>query len=114
MKLFIKFALLAVLLSTVFGCVTSDENFEVRLTPPGDFNPVFMTYKELPGEKAIMVAVDPGGRWAFGFDHSQSSVEEAVKIATEKCNSARKNHDVFTEAKVFAINDEVIYYDHLK
>jgi len=114
MKLFIKFALLAVLLFTVFGCATSEENFEARLTPPDAFSLIFMGYKELPGEKAIMVAVDPGGRWAYGLDHSQNSTEEAVQNATEKCDSARKNNNVFTKAKVFAINNDVIYYDQFK
>ena len=109
MKLFVKFALLAVLLSTVFGCTTSGEKFEARLTPPDAFNPTFLRYKELPGEKVIVVAVDPGGRWAFGYDHGRDNLQEAAKNAAVKCDIARKKHKVFTKAKIFAINDEVVY-----
>jgi hypothetical protein len=113
MKLFIKFALLATLLSTVFGCATSGgDKFEARLAPPDSFNAIFMRYKEKPGEKVIVVAVDPGGRWAYGYDHGKGSLEEAAKNAAFKCDRARKEHNVFTKAKIFAINDEVVYYDN--
>lgn len=114
MKLIIKSVLLAALLAAVFGCATSDDGFEARLAPPDAFNPTFMTYKEMPGQKVMAVAVDPGGRWAFGFDHSQDTLEEAEEKALAKCNSARENYDVFSKAKIFAINDEVVYYDEFK
>jgi len=114
MKLFIKLSLLAVLLSALFGCASSGEKFEARLSPPDGFNPVFMRYKEKPGQKVIVVAVDPGGRWAFGFDHSRDTVEEAAKNAAMKCDTAREKHKVFTKAKIFAINDEVVYYDEFE
>ena len=111
MKLFAKFALLAVLLSTVFGCATSGERFEARLTPPDAFNPVFLRYKEHGGEKIMVVAVDPGRRWAFGYAHSKDTLQEAAEAAAVKCDKARKKHKVFTKAKIFAINDEVVYYN---
>ena len=114
MKLFAKAALFAVLLSTVFGCATSSDRFEARLTPPDGFNPIVMRYKQLPGEKVIVVAVDPGGRWAFGYDHGQGSLQEAAKNAAMKCDKARAKHKVFTKAKIFAINDEVVYYNEFK
>jgi len=110
MKLLTKFALLMILLSTVFGCATTENKKETLLQPPAEsFNPVFLGYKEKPGEKVLVVAVDPGGRWAFGYDHSQVSIEEAAKNAAIKCDSAREEHKVFTKAKIFAINDKVVY-----
>ncbi|MBC8206466.1 MAG: hypothetical protein ISR85_02235 [Kiritimatiellales bacterium] len=114
MKPFVKFALLAILLSALFGCANSGEPFEVRLAPPDTFNPVFMRYKERPGEKVIVVAVDPGGSWAFGYDHSRDNLQEAAMNAAMKCDKAREKHKVFTKAKIFAINDEVVYYDQFK
>lgn len=114
MKLLMKFALLAVLLSSVFGCATSGEKFEARLTPPDSFNPIFLRYKELPGEKVLVVAIDPGGRWAFGYDHGQASLQEAAENAAIKCDKARKKFKVFTKAKIFAINDEVVYNNEFK
>ncbi|QHI69269.1 hypothetical protein [Tichowtungia aerotolerans] len=114
MKLFVKFAVLAVILSTIFGCATSDgEKFEVRLRPPEEFNPYFLKYKELPGQKVLVVAVDPGGRWACAYDHDRGTLREAAENAAIKCDKARKKHNVFTKAKIFAINDEVVYYNDL-
>lgn len=114
MKLFIKSAVLIVLLSTVFGCATSGDKFEARLAPPDSLNPIFMGYKELPGEKVMTIAVDPGGSWAFGLDHSRATIEEAAKNATIKCDKARKDYNIFTKAKIFAINNDVVYYDQFK
>jgi len=114
MKLFTKFALLAVLLSSVFGCATSGDKFQARLTPPDAFNPIFMSYKELPGEKVLVVAVDPGGRWAFGYDYGQDDLTVAAENAAIKCDKARKKFKVFTKAKIFAVNNEVIYNNEFK
>ena len=114
MKLFAKFALIAVLLSALFGCVNPGESFQVRLTPPDTFNPVFLRYKETSGEKVIVVAIDPGGNWAFGYDHSRDTLQEAAMNAAMKCDKAREKHKVFTKARIFAINDTVVYYDEFK
>jgi len=111
MKLLIKTVLLVTLLATLFGCASSGDKFEARLAPPDEFNLKFQQYKQLPGEKAMVIAVDPGGRWAFGFDHSQSDVQEAAKNAATKCDTAREKFGVFTKGKLFAVNDEVVYYD---
>ncbi len=109
MKTFIKFVLLSALLATVYGCASG--TYETRLTPPEAMNPVFLRYKELPGQKVFVVAVDPTGEWAFGYDHSRATLAEAAENAAMKCDKARKKHKVFAKAKLFAINDEVVYYD---
>jgi hypothetical protein len=74
-------------------------------------NPVFLRYKELPGQKVMTVAVDPTGQWAFGYDHSRATLEEAAQTAAVKCDAAREKHKVFTRAKLFAVNDEIVYYN---
>ena len=109
MKLFIKFTLLAVLFSSVIGCATSGDYAQINLHPPDSFNPIFHRYKALPEEKVLVIAVDPGGRWSFGYDHSRESLQEAAENAATKCDRARKKHKVFTKATIFAINDEVVY-----
>lgn len=114
MKALIKIALAAVLLSMVYGCASSGEKFETRTAPPDAFSPVFLRYKELPGQKVCVLAVDPTGEWAFGYDHSKATLEEAAQVATVKCDKARKKHKVFTRAKLFAINNEIVYYDRQK
>ena len=114
MKLFIKSAVLLSLLFTVFGCASSGDKFETRLAPPDEFNLKFQQYKEMPGEKIMVVAVDPNGRWAFGYDHSQNDLKEAAKNAAAKCDQAREEFDVSSKGKLFAINDQVVYYDEFE
>jgi hypothetical protein len=109
MKALIKISILSVLLSTVCGCVGG--SYEIRLPPPEALNPVFLRYKELPGQKVFVVAVDQTGQWAFGYDHSRTNLQEAAQNAAVKCDKARKKHQVFAKAKLFAINNEVVYYD---
>ncbi|NOU36543.1 MAG: hypothetical protein HOO88_07215 [Kiritimatiellaceae bacterium] len=109
MKTLIRFALLSALLATVCGCAS--KTYETRLAPPTAFNPVFLQYKELPGQKVMVLAVDPNGQWAFGYDHSRTTLAEAAENAAIKCDKARKKHLVFTKAKLFAVNDEIVYYN---
>jgi hypothetical protein len=111
MKSLIKLVLIFVLLSTIYGCATSGGNYETRLPPPEAMNPVFMRYKQLPGQKVFVVAVDPNTQWAFGYDHSRETLEEAAQNAAIKCDNAREKHKVFSKARLFAVNDEIVYYN---
>ena len=115
MKPFITFALLSAVLMTLCGC--KSEPYETRYAPPDAFSPVFLRYKEVPGQKVMVVAIDPTplglGRepnWAFGYDDSRTTLEEATTNAIIKCDKARKKHKVFTKGTIFAINDEVVYF----
>ncbi|MDD3277109.1 MAG: hypothetical protein PHP93_08685 [Kiritimatiellales bacterium] len=108
MKNFIKVAVLSALLATVFGCASG--TYETRLDPPDAFNPIFMQYKDLPGQKIMVIAVDLTGQWAFGYDGGRATLEEAAENAAIKCDKARDKHQVFTTAKLFAVNDEIVYY----
>jgi len=111
MKKLITLLLLSLLLSALCGCATTDEKYETLLRPPDAFNPVYLRYQELEGEKIMVVAIDMGGHWAFGYDHDRDTLAEAAENAAIKCDKARKKHKVFTKAKLFAVNDEVVYYD---
>ncbi len=108
MKKFIRFALLSTLLATLCGCTSG--TYEARLDPPKAFNTHFMDYKSMPGQKVMLIAVDPTGQWAFGYDHSRTNLAEAAENAAIKCDIARKKLKVFTKAKLFAVNDEIVYY----
>lgn len=111
MKIWIRSAVICGLMLTLFGCATSSQQYETRLQPSEGFNPIFLKYKELPGEKVIVVAVDPSGNWAFGYDHGKTSLSEAAEVAATRCDKARENFKVFSKAKIFAINNQVVYYD---
>ena len=111
MKLLVKLTILAALITTAFGCATSDKQFEMRLQPPTDFDKAYMRYQEQEGQKIIVIAVDPDGTWAYGHDQNRETIEEAAKNAAINCDLARKKHKVHTKAKIFAINDEIVYYN---
>jgi len=117
MKTFIKLVLLSAVLATLCGCAS--EPFETRYAPPDAFSPVFLRYKEMPGQKVMVVAIDPTPlgvsrepNWAFGYDDSRATLEEAAENAAIKCDKARKKHKVFAKGKIFAINDEVVYFNN--
>ena len=112
MKKLLQLILMSVVLVSICGCATTDrKKYETRLRPPDEFNPVWMRYQELPGEKVMVIAVDMDGAWAFGYDHGLSSLAEAAESATIKCDKTRKQHKVFTKPKLFAVNDKIVYYD---
>ena len=111
MKTLLKVALLSALLSTLYGCASSGEKFETRLAPPNAFSPYFLQYTKLPGQKVMVVAVDPTGQWAFGMDYNRATLEEAAQSAAVKCDKERKKHTIFSKAKLFAVNDEIVYYN---
>lgn len=111
MKKLLKIALLFALLSTLYGCASSGEKFETRLAPPDAFNPYFIGYQQFSGQKVMVVAVDPTGQWAYGIGHDKKTLEEAAQEAAVKCDKEREKHKVYAKAKLFAINDEIVYYN---
>jgi len=111
MKRIITLCLLSGVFFAFHSYASPNEKFEIRRRPPEALNPVFLRYQGLPQQKVIVIAVDAGGNWAFGYDHSRSSLEEAAKAATVKCDAARKKNKVRAKAKLFAINDDIVYYD---
>jgi hypothetical protein len=110
MKSLIKIVLLSVLVSAVYGCASSGEKFETRLRPPDIFNPYYLAYTKLPGQKVCVVAVDPDGKWAFGYEGARETIEAAAEHATADCDQQRDKFNIHAKAKLFAVNDEIVYY----
>lgn len=109
MKSLMKIVLLSVLISVVYGCASSGEKFETRLKPPEAFNTYFMSYTELQGPKICVIAVDATGEWAFGYSAGKT-LEDAAQKASISCDRQRDKLKVFSKAKLFAVNDEIVYY----
>ena len=108
MKSLVKVILLSVLMSAFYGCAS--KNFESRLRPPDSFNPYYLQYTQLPGQKVCVVAVGMDGRWAFGMEGGRDTLEAAAKHATADCDEQRDKFHVFAKARLFAVNDEIVYY----
>ena len=114
MKSLVKVVLLAALLASVYGCASSGEKEKVtHLRPPDLFNPYYMAYTKLPGQKVCVIAVDPDGKWAYGYASGRATLEEAAAKAAESCDASRTRYRVFAEPKLFAINDKIVYYDNI-
>lgn len=112
MKSVVRSFIASILLVTIVGCATNGkEAFQPRLPPPDVMSPVYLRYLEEPDNKVFVVAVDPDGTWAFGYDFGKASVEEAARSAAQKCDAARERHGVHTKGSIFAINDEIVYYN---
>lgn len=109
MKKLLMLVVLTASFAMITGCASTGD-YETHLRPPEAMNPIFMRYKQLPEPKIFVVAVDPTGQWAFGYDHSAASLEEAARNAAIKCDTARKKHQVFSPARLFAVNNDIVYY----
>jgi hypothetical protein len=105
----VQFVFLACLLAIICGCASG--TYETRLPPPDEFNTHWMQYKDMPGQKVMVIAVDPTGQWAFGYDANRTTLKEAAESAALKCDKAREKHKVFSRAKLFAINNDIVYHD---
>ena len=109
MKSLIKIVLLSVLLSSVYGCASSGKQHEIRLRPPEAFNTYYLGYTKLQEPKVCVIAVDASGEWAFGYS-AGTTLEDAAQKATVSCDQQRDKFKIFTKAKLFAVNDEIVYY----
>ncbi|MFA5689331.1 MAG: hypothetical protein WC959_09335 [Kiritimatiellales bacterium] len=109
MKLLIKVGLSVAALLLVYGCAS--KNAVCRLMPPEEMNGPFLRYKDLPGEKVFVCAVDPSGAWTFAYDYDRATTEEAAKTAAERCDVQREKIGVLNKGKLYAVNNEVVYFD---
>ena len=66
-------------------------------------------YNEKPGNKVFIIAVDPGGQFAFGYDYGKATIKEAAKSAVEQCDASRETFGVVGKPFVYAINNKVVY-----
>jgi len=106
MKGFVKFILVSVVASVVAGCATNQAYVpKVPSTVQAKLNDYFAQ----PGNKAFVLAVDPGGDYAFGYDYGKATVKEALEVATVKCDASRETSNVLAKPYIYAINDDVVY-----
>jgi hypothetical protein len=58
----------------------------------------------------MVVAVDMDGKWSFGYDSGRETIEQAAEHATADCDERRDKFNIHNKAKLFAVNDEIVYY----
>ena len=106
MKGFAKFLVVSVAALVVAGCATQ-ETYIPKV--PATVQAKLQDYFAQPGNKAFVLAVDPGGDFAFGYDYGKPTVKEALEVATVKCDGSRHDNNILAKPYIYAINDNVVY-----
>lgn len=90
------------------GCAGSDRG---RLPAEEQFRrafrSVFDRYRNFESEKALVLARDEEGRWAYGFARGQDSEIGAVNAAKERCEQERARYGVTAACRVYAVGSEI-------
>jgi len=111
MKVFAKFLTVSVGLAVIAGCA-SNSVYVPRV--PTKVQAQLLDYFEQPNNKVFVLAVDPSGQYAYGFDQGKSTLKEAAKVAVEMCDANRKFYGIFAKPYIYAINDKVVYEEMIR
>ncbi|MDF7801004.1 hypothetical protein P4C99_16120 [Pontiellaceae bacterium B1224] len=108
MKVFAKVFCVVTLVSVVAGCASNSSDVYVPQVPSGA-QAALLGYYEQPGNKVFVLAVDPCGEFAVGYDYGKATVKEAAKSAYEDCEASREALGVIGKSYVYAVNNKVVY-----
>ncbi len=111
MKAVAKFLFVSVLVSMFAGCA-SDSAYIPKIPPHAQAQ--LLDYFEQPDNKVFIIAIDPTGEYACGYDYGKTTVKEAAKVADKKCEASRKNAGILAKPYIYAINDKVVYEEEIR
>jgi hypothetical protein len=111
MKALVKVLSVSVLLAVVAGCA-SDVYYVPQL--PTEAQAKLLDYYKQPKNRVFVIAVDPSGDYAYGYDYGKATLKEAAKVAVEKCDANRESHGIVAKPYIYAINDKVVYEDMIR
>ncbi len=106
MKVFANFLTLSMVVAVISGCA-SDSVYVPRV--PSGVQAQLLDYFEQPDNKVFILAVDPGGSYAIGYDYGKASIRDAAKSAVKQCDDNRKAYGIVAKPYVYAINGTVVY-----
>ncbi|QBG49133.1 hypothetical protein EGM51_17670 [Verrucomicrobia bacterium S94] len=112
MKLLAKVFCSVALVSLIAGCASNDSVYIPKV--PGGVKQAWMEYEKLPENKVFILAVDPGGDYAYAFEGGQPTLKAAAKVAVEKMDVSRKANNVISRPYVYAMNDKVVWADTIR
>jgi hypothetical protein len=113
MKVLAKVLCSATIVAVISGCASQSSSVYVPPIPPAA-QAKLLDYYEQPGNKVFIIAVDPGGEFAYAFDYGKSTLKEAAKVATEKCDASREASGIFARPYIYALNNKVVYEEMIK
>ena len=111
MKVLTKIFCVVTLVSVIAGCA-SDSIYIPKIPPEAQAK--LLDYYEQPDNKVFIIAIDPGGDYAYAYDYGKATLKEAAKAAVEKCDASREAQGVVARPYVYALNDKVVYEDMIR
>lgn len=111
MKVLAKVFCVVTMVSVVAGCASNSDVY-VPKVPPGA-QALLLDYYKQPDNKVFIIAVDPSGEYAVGYDYGKATLKEATKVAFESCEANREASGIIGDSYIYAINDKVVYEETL-
>ncbi|MCF7817727.1 MAG: hypothetical protein K9M54_07580 [Kiritimatiellales bacterium] len=106
MKVFARFLSVSAVVALMAGCA-SNVVYVPKIPPHAQAK--LLDYYQQPNNKVFVIAIDPSGDYAFGYDFGKATLKEAAKVAVEKCDANREEHGIIAKPYIYAINDKVVY-----
>jgi len=107
MKVFVRFLFASVLVVMFAGCASDDIAYVPKIPPHAQAK--LLDYYAQPDSKVFVIAVDANGDYAFGYDYGKPTLDDAYKVAMDKCNASREATGVIAKPYVYALNNKVVY-----
>ena len=71
-----------------------------------DFDEVVRHYRALQSQKALALATEANGRWAYGTRFASDSQQQAIEDALEACRSRAHSGGMRARCILFAVENE--------
>jgi len=94
--------ILLVLLVATLGCASDT----LSGVDEPDFGEVVRHYRTLEANKALALATEANGRWAYGARFASGSRAEAIEDAVEACRTKARSGGMRARCILFAIENE--------
>jgi hypothetical protein len=111
MKAVAKFLCVGMAVAFIAGCA-SDVVYVPKV--PQKAQAALLDYYDQPDNKVFVIAIDPNGDYAFGYDYGKATTKEAAQVAAEMCQSNSEAAGVLAKPYVYAINNKVVYEDMIR
>lgn len=69
---------------------------------------VYQKYIKLPQPKALAVAEDYNGAFAYGYSYRGKNIDQVKKDALFQCKARKELYDVKDDCKIYMINNKKI------
>lgn len=112
MKLLAKIFCSAALVSLIAGCASNDTAYIPKIPP--EVQAKLLDYEKQPDNKVFILAIDPGGNFAYAYEYGQPTLKTAAKIAVDKVDASRAANGIVARPYVYALNDKVVWADMIR